>query len=99
MGLDKKYSEPWKNEIIRWEKLAITSNSRLTKLPNILPKNEDKTSSARCVRDNLAGIRGNVNPKYAARIDNGEIEQQFVKFYSKKSFLQKKQEKCVQLLL
>ena len=35
------------------------------------------------MRDNLAGIRGNVNPKYAARIDNGEIEQQFVKYYSK----------------
>ena len=25
-----------------------------------------------------------MNPKYAARIDNGEIEQQFVKYYSNK---------------
>ena len=43
-----------------------------------------KSLSARCVRDNLAAIRGNVNPKYAPRIDNGQIEQKFVNYYSSK---------------
>ena len=33
------------------------------------------------MRDNLAAVRDDVNPIYAERIDNGEIEKKFVSFY------------------
>ena len=54
------------------------------KNPNILPQKlvTNIKPRLRCVRDNLAGIRGNANPMYAARIDNGEIEEKFVRFYT-----------------
>ena len=38
------------------------------------------------MRDHLAAIRSEVNPKYAARIDKGEIEKQFVNFYFAKFY-------------
>ena len=38
------------------------------------------------MRDNLAEVRGTVNPKYATRIDNGEMEEQFRRFYINKFF-------------
>ena len=41
-----------------------------------------KRDIIKCVHDNLALIRSEVNPKYGAELDNGIIERKFVYFYS-----------------
>ena len=43
-----------------------------------------QNTGLRCVRNNLAGIRSEVDPKFQARIDDREIEKQFVCFYLSK---------------
>ena len=43
-----------------------------------------KKHCLRFVRVNLAEIRSQVNPKYAAQIDSGEIEKKFESFYISK---------------
>ena len=63
------------------EAICVTSNSKHFATND---KGIYNTMSARCVRDNLAEIRGNANPKYAGKIDNGEMERKFVNFYNNK---------------